>query len=70
MRPERGPPRPAAFARLGAVRQAPAWGGYTVEETARRHDVSVEQDTTDAEQAYARFAQRRPARYREGWLPE
>jgi uncharacterized cupin superfamily protein len=48
----------------------PDWGGYTVDEAARRHGVSVEQDTTDPEQAYAPFARRRPARYREGWLPD
>jgi len=48
----------------------PNWGGYTVDETARRHGVSVEQDTNDAEQAYAPFTRRRPARYQEGWLPE
>ena len=47
----------------------PDWGGYTVDETARRHDASVEQETTDPEEAYARFAQRKPSRYREGWLP-
>jgi hypothetical protein len=46
------------------------WGGYTVDETARRHAVSVEQETTDAEKAYAPFAKRQPARYREGWLPD
>jgi hypothetical protein len=32
--------------------------------------VSVEQETTDAKQAYARFTKRKPTRYREGWLPE
>ena len=48
----------------------PDWGGYTVDETARHHGVSVEQDTTDPEEAYAPFTRRRPARYREGWLPD
>jgi uncharacterized cupin superfamily protein len=48
----------------------PDWGGYTVDEAARRHGVSVEQDTTDPEQAYAPFTRRQPARYREGWLPD
>jgi len=48
----------------------PDWGGYTVDETASRHGVSVEQDTTDAEVAYAPFARRNSTRYREGWLPD
>ena len=47
----------------------PDWGGYTVDEAARRHGVSVEQDTNDAEKAYAPFPRRKPARYQEGWLP-
>jgi uncharacterized cupin superfamily protein len=45
------------------------WGGYTVDETARRHGVSVEQETTDATEAYAGLPRRKPTRYREGWLP-
>jgi uncharacterized cupin superfamily protein len=48
----------------------PEWGGYTVDAAALRHGVSVEQETTDAKQAYARFTKRKPTRYREGWLPE
>jgi uncharacterized cupin superfamily protein len=48
----------------------PDWGGYTVDEAALRHDAGVEQETTDAKQAYARFVRREPARYREGWLPD
>ncbi len=47
----------------------PDWGGYTVDETALRHGVGVEQETTDAKQAYAGLARREPTRYREGWLP-
>jgi uncharacterized cupin superfamily protein len=46
------------------------WGGYTVDEAALRHGAGVEQETTDAKQAYARFTKREPTRYREGWLPE
>ena len=45
------------------------WGGYSVETAALRHGVGVEQETTDPEQAYARFPKREPAGYREGWLP-
>ena len=47
----------------------PDWGGYTVDEVARRHGVSVDRETNDAEEAYARFPRREPTRYREGWLP-
>jgi uncharacterized cupin superfamily protein len=46
------------------------WGGYPVDQTARRHGASVEQETTQPKQAYARFKKREPTRYREGWLPE
>ncbi len=48
----------------------PDWGGYSVDETALRHGAGVEHETTDPEEAYARFPPRAPARYREGWLPE
>ena len=44
------------------------WGGYTVDETAARHGVSVERETSDVGEAYARFADPFPARYG-GWLP-
>ena len=45
------------------------WGGYTVDETAIRHGAGVEQETTDAAEAYARFGERKPTQYRNGWLP-
>jgi uncharacterized cupin superfamily protein len=45
------------------------WGSYTVDDTALRHGAGVEQETTDAEEAYARFPDPVPARYRNGWLP-
>ncbi len=45
------------------------WGGYTVDEVALRHGAGVEQETTDARQAYARFPESVPTRYRDGWLP-
>jgi len=48
----------------------PEWGGYTVDETARRHGVSVERDTNDPGEAYAAFPQREPTSCREGWLPD
>ncbi|MGE5690980.1 MAG: cupin domain-containing protein [Pseudomonadota bacterium] len=47
----------------------PDWGGYDVDEVARRHGVSVERETTDPHEAYAAFPHRRPTRFREDWLP-
>ena len=47
----------------------PEWGGYTVDEAALRHGAGVEEETTIARQAYARFPAREPTRHREGWLP-
>lgn len=52
----------------------PAWGGYTVEEVALRHEAGVEQETTVPEEAYAairaKHGAREPQVYRDGWLPE
>ena len=48
----------------------PGWGGYTVDEVALRHDAGVEQETTRAEEAYARVPHRQFTGYREGWLPD
>jgi len=45
------------------------WGAYTVHELAIRHGVGVEEETPDAEIAYARFEATRPTRYQEDWLP-
>ncbi|MFL6006974.1 MAG: cupin domain-containing protein [Gaiellaceae bacterium] len=47
----------------------PNWGAYPVDETALRHNAGVEQETTDPEEAYARFERRGPTRYQDGWLP-
>jgi len=44
--------------------------GFTVDEVAKRHGASVEEDTTDGEVAYAPFPRREPTAYRDGWLPE
>ena len=46
----------------------PDWGGYTVDEVAKRHGVSVEEETTDPKVAYAPFPRRQPTAYRDGWL--
>ena len=45
------------------------WGAYTVDEAAQRHDAGVDQETTDAAEAYARFPRGELTRYREDWLP-
>ena len=48
----------------------PDWGGYTVDEVASRHGVSVEEETSDPSVAYARFPRRERVAYNEGWLPD
>ncbi len=45
------------------------WGRYTVDDVALRHGAGVEEETSDAGQAYARFPEPVPTRYRHGWLP-
>jgi uncharacterized cupin superfamily protein len=47
----------------------PDWGAYTVDEAARRHDAGVEQETKDADEAYARLGRSQRSRYQDGWLP-
>jgi uncharacterized cupin superfamily protein len=44
--------------------------GYTADDVAKRHGVSVEEDTMNPEIAYAPFPRRQPTAYRDGWLPE
>ena len=44
--------------------------GFTVDEVAKYHGASVEEDTTDGGTAYASVTAREPTAYREGWLPE
>jgi uncharacterized cupin superfamily protein len=44
------------------------WGGYTVDEAAARHGASVEKDTTEPAEAYAKVAKRQPTRCGEDWL--
>lgn len=45
-------------------------GAYVVDETARRHGVCSEEETSDPRIAYARFERNEPIAYRPGWLPE
>lgn len=44
--------------------------GFTVDEVAKRHGASVEEDTMDGGVAYAAVPRREPTAYRDGWLPE
>jgi mannose-6-phosphate isomerase-like protein (cupin superfamily) len=45
------------------------WGAYSVDDAAIRHGAGVEEETTDAEVAYARFPKPEPMRYPKGLLP-
>jgi hypothetical protein len=47
----------------------PDWGAYPVDEVALRHGAGVETETTDKNEAYARFKDEERTSYREGWLP-
>jgi uncharacterized cupin superfamily protein len=64
--------RPCVVVAIGAQehQDGPDWGLYPVNEVALRRGVGVEQETNDAEVAYARFGERRWTRYRPGWLGE
>jgi hypothetical protein len=57
----------------GILEGAPDWGAYTVDEAALRHGACAQEETTDADEAYARVRTRfptpEPTRYGEGWLP-
>jgi uncharacterized cupin superfamily protein len=44
-------------------------GAYSVDEAAMRHGAGVEEETIDADVAYARFPEPILTRYRDGWLP-
>jgi uncharacterized cupin superfamily protein len=45
----------------------PGWGGYSVDEAALRHGAGVERETNNVRQAYARFSDRVPTRWRAEW---
>jgi len=47
----------------------PNWGAYPVDEVALRHNAGVERETTDANEAYARFPESRAVPYEDGLLP-
>ncbi|HET6945799.1 MAG TPA: cupin domain-containing protein [Gaiellaceae bacterium] len=44
--------------------------GFTADELAKRHGVSVDEDTTDPDAVYGPLPPREPTAYRVGWLPE
>jgi hypothetical protein len=46
------------------------WLGFTFDEVAKRHGVSVDDDTMDPDVAYGLLPSREPTAYRGGWLPE
>jgi uncharacterized cupin superfamily protein len=62
---------PAAILAIGARdhQRGPDWGGYPYSDVAMKYDASAEEATTDPDVAYARFPDRQPGAYREGWLP-
>jgi uncharacterized cupin superfamily protein len=47
----------------------PDWGAYPVDEVALSHGAGVDHETSLPDEAYQRFPEREPSRYREGWLP-
>ena len=60
---------PSVIVAVGTRGSREDWGAYTVDEAAIRHGAGVEQETTKASEAYARFPADRFTRYQEGWLP-
>jgi uncharacterized cupin superfamily protein len=59
---------PCLVLAVGAREPADPWGGYSVDEVALRHGAGHDRETSDAEEAYARFPPPEPARYQEGRL--
>ncbi len=53
----------------GSIEGTDDWGAYTVDETAAGYGACAEEETIDAEVAYARFPEPAVTRYRDGWLP-
>jgi uncharacterized cupin superfamily protein len=61
---------PCVVLAVGARGQStgPDWGAYTVDDVAIAHGAGVERETTQPEEAYARFPPGALARYRDGRL--
>ena len=62
---------PAAILAIGARehQHGADWGAYPYSDVAMKHDASAEEETTSADEAYARFPEGEAAEYGEGWLP-
>ena len=58
---------PCVVLAVGAREPAGQWGGYSVDEVALRHGAGHDRETSDATEAYARFAPSESAPYG-GWL--
>jgi uncharacterized cupin superfamily protein len=58
----------ALGARIDSVKDE-GWGGYPFSELAMKHNASSEEDTDEAEVAYARFPRSTVGAYNEDWLP-
>ncbi len=52
----------------GSLEGRDDWGAYTVDEAAVRHGAGVEEETNEAEVAYARFPSPKTTRCRDEWL--
>jgi uncharacterized cupin superfamily protein len=63
--------RPCVVLAVGARENSARadYGGYPVDAAALRHEAGVERETNDVREAYARFPEPRPTRYRNGSLP-
>jgi uncharacterized cupin superfamily protein len=62
--------RPCIVVAMGSrTAQEDDWGGYSVDEAALRHGAGHDEETSSADEAYARFPRSRPSRHRDGWLP-
>jgi uncharacterized cupin superfamily protein len=61
---------PSAILAIGARehQSGPDWGSYPYSGLAMKYGASAEEGTTDADVAYARFADRRPGEFREDWF--
>jgi hypothetical protein len=66
-----------ASARASGTRYGPRTAGwkalttgaaYTVDDVALKYGACVDEETSDADVAYARFGPLEPTRYHEGWL--
>ncbi|HEX5468494.1 MAG TPA: cupin domain-containing protein [Gaiellaceae bacterium] len=61
---------PSVIVSVGTRVASGDWGAYTVDAAALRHGAGVEEETTLASEAYARFPDERFTPYEDGWLPD